>query len=190
MLFKTIFSPLKVFFLATLFCSCSSQDQNTSLKALHDSSSVSCDSSFWSHVYTPSRFKVLQNCIELTGIVWETPSIEGDGDYHILVRLDPGQENYLNHKNNTLKDSCLVVETVCAVRDHNSEGETRTTLFYDLLYSDLPQCCENYVNTVYTPKKGEHIRVRGPLVMDVGKYEIVKHGWLEIHPANKIEIIK
>ena len=46
--------------------------------------------------------------------------------------------------------------------------------------------CDNYVNNVYIPKKGEHVRVTGSYVLDTER----GHGWREIHPVTKIEMIK
>lgn len=156
---------------------------------LNRANNVTCDSSLWAHVYDPDRLILLQHCIEVTGIVWETPTKEGDGDYHIMVRLDSGQNFYLNSKNYKYKDSCLVVEAVCAVENSKHKGRVKTTLFYRLLYADLEESCENYFNNVYIPKKGEHIKIIGPLIIDAGEYSLVPHGWQEIHPVNKIEVI-
>lgn len=150
---------------------------------------VTCDSSLWAHVYDPDRLRLLQHCIEVTGIVWETPSKEGDGDYHILVRLDSGHSFYLNSKNYQYKDSCLVVEAVCAVEDLKHKGRVKTTWFYRQLYADLVESCGNYFSRVYIPVKGEHVKISGPLIIDKGEYGFVRHGWQEIHPVNKIEVI-
>lgn len=164
-------------------------DYPLNLHEFPDTNDTTCDSTLWSHVYTPSRLKVLQKCVELTGIIWDTPTKEGDGDYHILLRLDKGQDFYLNDKNYEFKDSCIVVEPVCAVKDPKHKNKVKTTLMYRTLYSDLPECCDNYNSTVYIPKKGEHVKVQGPLVIDEGEYKIVQHGWAEIHPVTKIEVI-
>jgi hypothetical protein len=150
---------------------------------------VMCDSTLWNHVYDPSRLTLVQDCIEVTGIVWEKPIAEGDADYHISIKLDNGQAFYLNQKNYELKDSCLVVEVVCAVKDMKRKGKVKTTLLYRLLYSDLPGVCDDYYNKIYIPKKGEHVKVSGPLIIDEGEYSIVEHGWQEIHPVNSIELI-
>lgn len=149
-----------------------------------------CDSTLWEHVYDPSRLVVVQNCISITGIVWEKPIAEGDADYHISIRLDSGQAFYLNDKNYELKDSCLVVEVVCAVMDKKHKGKVKTTLLYRMLYADLPGVCYDYYNSIYIPKKGEHVRVTGPLIIDEGEYAVVQHGWQEIHPATSIEVLK
>lgn len=166
------------------------QFQSTTNNDLLTDTTVLCDSTLWNYVYDPSRLIVLQNCIQVTGVIWNTPTKEGDGDYHILVRLDAGQDFYLNNKNYELKDTCLVVEAVCAVKDPKRKGKVKTTLLYRLLYSDLPGVCDDYYSKIYIPKKGEHVKVSGPLVIDEGEYSIIEHGWQEIHPVNRIELIK
>ncbi|HEY3251136.1 MAG TPA: hypothetical protein VGK25_08455, partial [Ignavibacteria bacterium] len=130
------------------------------------------------------------SCVEVTGIVWEKPANEGDGDYHILIKLDSGQLYYLNQKNYEYKDSCLVVEPVCAVKDPKHPGKVKTTLLYRMLYYDLPEVCGGYTNNVYIPKKGEHVKVTGPLIIDEGEYSVVAHGWQEIHPVTSIVKLK
>jgi hypothetical protein len=132
----------------------------------------------------------VQSCVEVTGIVWEKPANEGDGDYHILIKLDSGQLYYLNQKNYEYKDSCLVVEPVCAVKDPKHPGKVKTTLLYRMLYYDLPEVCGGYTNNVYIPKKGEHVKVTGPLIIDEGEYSVVAHGWQEIHPVTSIVKLK
>ena len=152
--------------------------------------SPACDSALWERVYDPGRLKLVQSCIEATGIVWGTPTAEGDADYHILIRLDSGQAHLLNQKNYEYKDSCLVAEPVCAVMDPRHPGKVKTTLLYRMLYYDLPEVCDGYTNNVYIPKNGEHVKVTGPLIIDEGEYAVVPHGWREIHPVTKIELIK
>lgn len=150
---------------------------------------ISCDSTIWQHVYTPRRLVVLKNCTEVTGIIYHKPRAEGDGDYHIYLKLDSGQENYLNSQNYKLEDSCLVIEPVCAVRDYE-KNKVKITPFYKGIYSDLPEACDGYINKIHIPNKGEHVRVRGSLVIDKGITPIPEHGWMEIHPVTSIEIIK
>src|SRR5579859_2962798 len=60
------------------------------------------------HVYNPQRLQVLSPCEHVMGIV-EIIRTEADGDYHILVHVDPGQPldpqggNWINDCNT----SCL-----------------------------------------------------------------------------------
>ena len=35
------------------------------------------------------------------------------GDYHIQLKLDPGQPRFLNTKNMTKQKGCLVMEPIC-----------------------------------------------------------------------------
>src|SRR6266851_2246150 len=48
-------------------------------------SSPGCDPSLWGHVHQPSRLRIYDNCIQITGTVVAT-KVMGDGDMHILVR--------------------------------------------------------------------------------------------------------
>src|SRR5437762_2683140 len=54
--------------------------------------SSSCDPDLWKHVYNPSRLKVVNKCITATGVITESHA-ETDGDQHLLLKLDSGQEN-------------------------------------------------------------------------------------------------
>src|SRR5437667_9879173 len=50
-----------------------------------------CDSTLWLHVWDPPRLKVYQSCITATGTVAKIKT-EDDGDTHMLLDLDEGQE--------------------------------------------------------------------------------------------------
>src|ERR1043165_4782155 len=50
-----------------------------------------CNRSLWNHVYNPSRLKVVTECVVATGVITEIEP-DDDGDSHMLLRLDPGQE--------------------------------------------------------------------------------------------------
>jgi hypothetical protein len=144
-----------------------------------DSNNISCDSTLWKHVYTSSRLIVLQNCIEASGIIMNKPKKEGDGDYHILLKLDSGQEYLINKRNYEAEDGYLVIEPICV---------NKISWLYKMLFADLPEACAGCVNKVYIPKKGEHVKVTGTYVIDNGSFP--KHGWTEIHPVSKIEVIE
>jgi hypothetical protein len=122
------------------------------------------------HVYNPQRLTVYSPCEHVRGIV-EIIRTEADGDYHILVHVDPGQVDphggaWINACNtsciNGAEHGDLVTEPVC---EHN------------VTQSDAVNACVGYTNPATLPKVGDHVLVSGPWVLDT------THGWLELHPA-------
>src|SRR5438132_10875659 len=71
-----------------------------------------CEPSLWQHVYDPSRLDVVNKCMTATGVIIQSKA-EDDGDQHMLLKLDAGQENLLKKKNYKEKKGCLVIEAVC-----------------------------------------------------------------------------
>ena len=59
---------------------------------------VNCDTSFWKYVYNPERLEVITKCKTVTGIIEESNADE-DGDQHMLLKLDIGQEDMLTKRN-------------------------------------------------------------------------------------------
>ena len=57
-----------------------------------------CDPEIWKHVYNPSRLKVIKDCITVSGVITESHA-EADGDQHLLLKPDGGNENLLTRKN-------------------------------------------------------------------------------------------
>jgi hypothetical protein len=130
-------------------------------------SNIPCDATLWQHIYHDYRLKVIEQCKTVTGVV-ESKKKEKDGDWHIRLRLDAGQENLLNEKNMSGQHGCLVIEVICAC---------------EVSQSDAIGSCENYINNVKVPEIGEHVSVTGSYVLDAD------HGWNEIHPITKILIL-
>src|SRR5947207_5517115 len=98
--------------------SCTSQAANqeqsaTKKNEVSGTTSAGCDQSLWNHVYDPSRLKILNQCMTVTGTVAES-NVDEDGDQHFLVKLDRGQDQLLTKKNVKKKDGDLVAEIVCA----------------------------------------------------------------------------
>lgn len=135
------------------------QDNNTT---------VDCDTSLWKYVYNRERLQVTDICKTVTGVIEESSANE-DGDHHMLLKLDAGQEDLLTKKNIKKKQGDLVIEAVCA---------NKTTL------GKVGNTCNGYINKIQIPKLGEHVKVTGSLVIDT------HNGWAEIHPITKIEILK
>jgi len=117
------------------------------------------------HVYHADRLHTIEHCKLVTGIVEQVRS-ERDGDFHIRLRLDPGQELLTNHGNQERQGGDLVVEPICE---------------HPVTQEDAVDACRDFSGGVPRPHKGMHVRVIGPYVLDV------EHGWMEIHPAVLIE---
>src|SRR6266699_3131312 len=127
-------------------------------------SSNGCNQALWSYVYNPSRLKILNQCLQVTGTI-EVIRLEKDGDDHILLKLDPGQENLLNEKNIAQQHSDLVLEPVC---------------LHTVTQADAKSSCNGFHSNVAIPRVGTHVKVIGSYVLDTA------HGWNEIHPVSTI----
>ena len=116
----------------------------------------------FSHVYHPDRLKVLAPCATVTGTI-EVIRHEPDGDDHILVKLDPGQDKYLNAVNVSAQHGDLIAEPVCE---------------HTVTQADAVSACPAGYKPVPVPPVGSHVVVTGPWVLDQ------QHSWQEIHPAS------
>ncbi len=135
------------------------QDNNTD---------IDCDTTFWKYVYNRERLEIVDKCKTVTGIIEESSANE-DGDQHMLLKLDNGQDDLLTKKNKKKKQGDLVIEAVCA---------NKTTL------DKVGNTCNGYINNILLPKVGDHVKVTGSLVIDS------HNGWAEIHPITQVEVIK
>ncbi len=133
-----------------------------------DTDAAACDSSIWKYVYDPTRLEVIDKCMTVTGVIEES-SADDDGDQHMLLKLDEGQDNLLKKKNIKKKTGDLVIEAVCMNNITNPK---------------VGGACKGYINHVQLPKVGDHVKVSGSYVIDS------HNGWAEIHPITKIEILK
>lgn len=113
------------------------------------------------NIYHPARLELLDPCKTVAGTV-ATIRHEADGDLHIGLRLDQGQEALINAKNRSEQSGNLIVEIICAD---------------PVTQADAVASCANYTNTVPVPAISQHVSVTGPYVLDLD------HGWNEIHPA-------
>ncbi len=139
---------------------------NTKVESIRDTI-LPCDAMLWEHVYHASRLEVIEKCKKVTGVIYDKRR-EKDGDWHIQLLLDAGQENLLNDKNISKQKGCLVIEAVCVNK---------------VTQLDAISSCEVFANHVLIPSEGEHVSVIGSYVFDK------QHGWNEIHPITSIEII-
>src|SRR6266545_5656094 len=113
------------------------------------------------NVYHPDRLVPIEACVTVTGVVVFVRR-EDDGDWHINVRLDPGQERLLNDKNRSEQGGALVVEIICANR---------------VTQASAVDACRDYTNAITAPPTGAHVTLTGPFVLDTA------HGWNEVHPV-------
>ncbi|SRR6266487_1301161 len=130
------------------------------------SSANNCNQDLWSHVYNPSRLKILNPCLQVTGTI-SVIRVEKDGDDHVLLKLDTGQENLLNQENISQQKGDLVLEPVC---------------LHKVTQEDAISSCNGFTSGVVVPGVGTHVTVVGSYVLDTA------HGWNEIHPVSKILI--
>lgn len=124
-----------------------------------------CNKDLWQKVYNAQRLEVKAECTTVTGTITER-SADEDGDEHMLLKLDAGQEGLLTDKNKKKKDGNLVIEAVCV---------NPTTL------EKVGGTCRGFKNAVNLPQVGDHVRVTGSYVVDS------HNGWTEIHPITTIE---
>jgi hypothetical protein len=142
--------------------------------------SPTCDETLWNHVYIPKRLVVQEKCVTVTGtIVDATGSMEGrhkdgvrhepDGDAFGWLKLDPGQEKFVNDVNTQMEQGNLVFEIVCE---------------HPVTQADAKVPCQGFKSSVKVPPVGSHVAITGASVKDS------EHGWLEIHPVTSIDVIK
>ncbi|MEO7684789.1 MAG: hypothetical protein ABIU86_12740 [Gemmatimonadaceae bacterium] len=132
--------------------------------AAADADDDSCDASLWKHVYNPSRLQVLDQCKVVTGVITELGA-DDDGDEHMLLKLDAGQESLINKKNVKKKQGNLVIEVVCAAK---------------VTLATAVQSCRGYRASIALPIVGQHVQVSGSYVIDS------HNGWAELHPVSRI----
>lgn len=140
------------------------KDSDTAPNADTAQASAPCDKSLWDHVYNRERLEVQKDCTTVTGTITER-STDDDGDEHMLLKLDAGQEDLLTKKNNKKKDDNLVIEAVCVGKP---------------ALKKVGDACNNFSNAVALPKVGDRVGVTGSLVLDT------HNGWAEIHPITSI----
>ena len=170
-IYKFIFQFLLLCITVIIF-SCHNADlkslQITSDKNQSVKTSNNCDYNLWAHVYNPDRLKIIDTCKMVTGTITES-NADDDGDQHMLLKLDPGEENLLTPANTVHKNGCLVIEAICVNNiSRNKVGDA----------------CEGFLNNVDLPRLNQHVKVFGSYVIDS------HNGWAEIHPISSIDLIK
>ena len=134
--------------------------------AAQSAASQGCDASLLTHVYHPTRLKMIAPCIEVTGTIHHTKP-EADGDDHIQLRVDPQFADLLNDKNKTVQANSLIIEPVC-------QGP--------VTQQDAISACRDFHSPVTVPASGTKVRVLGRFVLDTE----AAHGWTEIHPVTSV----
>ena len=134
----------------------------------------------WHHTYDNTRLKEHNAaCVVLEGILG-TPheNDEGDGDLKFTVQPDKGFTDLLN-KYNT---KGMVIEIICWDQPKQD---------YIKKWGNYCQGVDSRSHIPTNLKQGDHVRVTGKWVQDVGHPGFVTHDpWNEIHSFEKIEIIK
>lgn len=120
------------------------------------------------HVYHPDRLVEQKGCITVTGVIVKKLK-EKDGDFHVRLKLDPGQDaDLINDKNVSAQGGNLVFEPICVNK---------------VTQKSAMKACKKFHQKISLPNKGDHVEVTGIHMLDT------EHGWLEIHPVTKIRKI-
>ena len=137
-----------------------------------------CDQTLWKHVYHPKRLKVLAPCVSVTGIFVDDTNgkksdgvrHEQDGDTHGWLKLDPGQDKFLNKGNMTAENGNLVFEIVCMYRVKQKDA--------------IASCPRSARSKIKLPPVGSHVMITGTWVQDLNHEK-----WDEIHPVTSIDVL-
>lgn len=143
----------------------------------HGDAILSCDDSLWKkHIYHSYRLQVDNPCTVATGVIVDATHgknkdgcrHEADGDGHCWLKLDPGQEQFLNQGNLDKQEGNLVFEPICR---------------YRVTQEDAKAACKNYKQPLVIPPVGTHVRMVGAAVTDL------QHGHKEFHPVWSITVL-
>lgn len=115
------------------------------------------------YVYHPYRLAVQAACIRVTGVI-QAVRMEADGDFHMLLALDPAYSYLLTPANQGVERGDLVVEPVC-VRPVTQPNAI------SICASDRDPLPPPY------PVVGQRVWMEGRYVFDRAH-----GGWAELHP--------
>ena len=117
------------------------------------------------HVYRPYRLRLINACLTVSGTI-ATIRSEADGDYHVLLALDPQYRSLLQPANLTDQGGNLVLEPVCQ---------------HEVTQADAVGPCLGSTAQIPIPPPGTHVLATGAYVYDLD------HGaWAELHPLFEI----
>jgi hypothetical protein len=120
------------------------------------------------HVYHPDRLVPAKGCVTVTGVIVKKLK-EKDGDFHVRLKLDPGQDaDLVNDKNNEIQGGNLVFEPICV---------------NPVTQNSAKAACKHFHQKIMLPNKGDRVSVTGMHMLDS------EHGWLEIHPVTSITVL-
>jgi hypothetical protein len=117
------------------------------------------------HVYHPYRLKLIAACRTVTGTIAAIRA-EADGDYHVLLALDPQYSSMLQPANTSGEHGDLVLEPICQ---------------HSITQADAVGPCQGPVALVPIPPIGTHVSATGSYV-----YDLDHGGWAELHPLFEI----
>ena len=149
---------------AVLLCSCVSSATPSATPTSASACGVGAPEG---DVYQPDRLQVLDPCKHAVGVVVDVAA-EDDGDHHVWFKPDNGYEYLMNPENHFQARPAMLAEITpdCTGQPPDAEAAARCPK------SKLP-----------IPKLGDHVAMDGPWVLDMN------HGWREIHPVDRIEIL-
>lgn len=113
------------------------------------------------HVYHPYRLQLIDACKTVSGTITAVRH-EADGDYHVLLALDPQYTSLLQPANTSGEHGDLVLEPIC------QEAPTQ---------ADAVGPCQGTILHISIPPVGTHVVATGTYV-----YDLDHGGWAELHP--------
>jgi hypothetical protein len=139
------------------------------------SHAAKCNPSLWKFIANPpGRFKILNQCVTVTGVVISV-QYEPDGDTDFSLALDLPYKNMVTQANfNPLMRGGIWSEMICQHPECSSievfkKGE-----------------CIGYNGPIFrVPQTGEHILLTGTYLLDIRE-----GGHAEIHPVSSMQLIK
>lgn len=139
-------------------------------------SSRGCAYSLWNFIANPpGRFKILNQCVTVTGtVISVNPQADGDTDFPLS--LDPQYKNMVTKANfNPQMKGGIWCEMICQHPETASAVEPFKR-----------GECNGFNGHIFNlPQISQHIKVTGTYLLDLRE-----QGHAEIHPVSSIELIK
>lgn len=135
-----------------------------------------CDSSLWKFIANPpGRFKILNQCVSVTGTVLSV-QYEPDGDIDFPLLLDAPYKNMVNKANfNPLMGGGIWSEMICQHPEQTSAIEAFKR-----------GECNGFNGPIFkVPQAGQRFQITGTYLLDIRE-----GGHAEIHPVSSIKLIK
>src|SRR6266536_2663620 len=127
----------------------------------------------------PARLKVLAPCKTVTGVVDLIRIPEPDGDTHVNIKLDAGQESLIHRPGVTPGSS----DDYDNMRFQLGDLVTEPICQHQVIQPDAKAACAGFRDPIQIPPVGSHVQVTGVYVLDTD------HGWTELHPVSTIKRI-